>query len=63
VLVIFNGFAGTVDFKLPHTSAGPHWSILLDTNEPERAADSFGFGTSFAVPGRTYLLLVAGDGY
>jgi len=63
VLVIFNSFEDSVDFKLPQTSAGPHWSLLLDTNDPERATASFGFGAEFTVPGRSFLLFVAGDGY
>jgi glycogen operon protein len=63
VLVIFNSFEGKVDFKLPHSSAGPHWSLLLDTDDPERATASFGFGAEFSVPGRAYLLFVAGNGY
>jgi glycogen operon protein len=63
VLIIFNSFEGKVDFKLPSTSAGPHWSLLLDTDDPERAAASFGFGAEFTVPGRAYLLFVAGNGY
>ncbi len=63
VLIIFNSYEGGVGFKLPHTTAGPHWSLLLDTNDPERATASFGFDTSFAVPGRSFLLFVAGNGY
>ena len=27
VLIIMNSFEGAVDFKLPHTSAGPQWSL------------------------------------
>ncbi|MDW3458649.1 hypothetical protein NQ311_25795, partial [Escherichia coli] len=38
VLVILNSYEGEVDFKLPQTTAGPHWSLLLDTNVPEEAA-------------------------
>jgi glycogen operon protein len=62
VLVIMNSYEGEVDFKLPHTSAGPRWTRLLDTSEPEDASGTaFDFDSAYKVPGRSYLVFVAGD--
>ncbi len=62
VLIIMNSFEGEVDFRLPHTSAGPKWTRLLDTNDPEDASGAgFDFDSVYQVPGRSYLLFVAGE--
>jgi isoamylase len=63
VLVIMNSFEGEVDFKLPHTTAGPKWTRLLDTSDPEDASGAaFDFDGAYKVPGRSYLLFVASEG-
>jgi isoamylase len=62
VLIIMNSFEGEVDFKLPHTSAGPKWTRLLDTSEPEDASGAaFEFESVYKVPGRSFLVFVAGE--
>ena len=62
VLVIMNSADGEVDFKLPHTSAGPKWSLLLDTNSPDGSSGAaFAFDSIYKVPGRSFLLFVAGE--
>jgi glycogen operon protein len=62
VLIIMNSFEGEVDFKLPHTSAGPKWSLLLDTNNPDGSSGAdFAFDSVTKVPGRSFLLFVAGE--
>ncbi|HTC98534.1 MAG TPA: hypothetical protein VK734_12465, partial [Bradyrhizobium sp.] len=61
-LIIMNSYEGEVDFKLPHTSAGPRWGLLLDTNNPEDASGAtFDFDSVYKVPGRSFLLFVAGE--
>jgi isoamylase len=40
VLIIMNSSDGEVDFKLPHTTAGPQWTLLLDTNVADGATDT-----------------------
>ena len=50
------------DFKLPQTTAGPHWSLLLDTNAPEEAAGTqFAFESAYRTAGRSFVLLTAGE--
>jgi glycogen operon protein len=62
VLVILNSYEGEVDFKLPPTSAGRHWSLLLDTNAPEdEAGATLEFGSTCKVTGRSFVLLTAGE--
>ncbi len=62
VLVILNSYEGEVDFKLPPTTAGPHWSLLLDTNAPEQAAGAqFAFESTYKAAGRSFVLLTAGE--
>jgi len=61
VLIILNSYEGEVDFKLPRTTAGAKWSLLLDTGNPDGSAGAaFEFDTVYKVPGRTFLLFVAG---
>jgi glycogen operon protein len=62
VLIILNSFEGEVDFKLPHTSAGPCWSLLLDTNVGDGGSGArFEFDSIYKVPGRSFLLFVGGE--
>jgi isoamylase len=62
VLIIMNSYEGEVDFKLPRTSAGPRWSLLLDTHDPDEASNAaFEFDSVYKVPGRSLLLFVAGE--
>jgi isoamylase len=62
VLIILNSFEGVVDFKLPHTTAGPQWTLLLDTVFADGAsASSFAFGDIYKVAGRSFSLFVAAE--
>jgi glycogen operon protein len=62
VLIIMNSFEGEVDFKLPRTSAGPKWTLLLDTNVDDGAtATPFAFDGIYKVAGRSFALLTSAD--
>jgi isoamylase len=62
VLIIMNSYEGSsVDFKLPHTTAGPRWSLLLDTSVEGESNASFQFDRLYKVPARPFLLFVAGE--
>jgi glycogen operon protein len=62
ILIIINSYEGEVDFKLPHTSAGPKWALALDTGNPEDASGAtVEFESIFKVPGRSFLVFVAGE--
>ncbi|WOH82351.1 glycogen debranching protein GlgX [Bradyrhizobium sp. BEA-2-5] len=62
VLVILNSYQGEVDFKLPPTSAGAHWSLLLDTNAPEEPAGAqLAFDSAYKAAGRSFVLLTSGE--
>ena len=56
VLIIMNASEDEVDFKLPHTTAGPKWTLLLDTNFADGAsATPFAFDSIYKVGGRSFL--------
>ena len=62
MLIILNSYEGTVDFKLPPTSAGPRWSLLLDTSVSDGGSNAlFDFDSLYQVPARSFLLFVAGE--
>ena len=62
VLIIMNSADSEVDFKLPHTSAGPQWTLLLDTNIADGAsATPFAFDSSYKVAARSFALLTSAD--
>ncbi|MCA6124998.1 glycogen debranching protein GlgX [Bradyrhizobium sp. WSM 1704] len=62
VLVILNSYEGEIDFKLPTTTAGPHWALLVDTHAPEEpAGGTFAFESTYKVTGRSFVLLTAGE--
>jgi glycogen operon protein len=58
LLLLINGHAEPVRFKLPGAKAGPAWHVLLDTSsdqlEPTATARP---GASFALPARSVVLL------
>jgi glycogen operon protein len=62
VLIIMNSSDGEVDFKLPHTTAGPQWTLLLDTNVADGATDTpFAFDSVYKVAARSFALLSSED--
>jgi isoamylase len=62
LLIIMNSYEGSVDFRLPRTTAGPKWSLLLDTSVGEgELGSSFDFDNLYKVPGRSFLMFAAGE--
>jgi glycogen operon protein len=62
VLIIMNSADSEVDFKLPHTSAGPQWTLLLDTNVADGAsATPLAFDSIYKVAARSFALLTSAD--
>ena len=62
VLIIMNASEDEVDFKLPHTTAGPKWTLLLDTDFADGAsATPFAFDSTYKVGGRSFSLFVAAE--
>ena len=60
--IIMNSAVSEVDFKLPHTSAGPQWTLLLDTNVADGAsATPFAFDSVYKVAARSFALLTSAD--
>ncbi|HZR70290.1 MAG TPA: glycogen debranching protein GlgX [Burkholderiales bacterium] len=57
LLVVFNAWHDVVNFTLPEGTGGDGWSLLLDTNIPDKKqAPAFAFGHAYAVTGRSLLL-------
>ncbi len=57
LLLIVNAHHDVVNFHLPEVAQATDWTCLLDTNRPDlRGAESFAFGSSFTVTGRSLLL-------
>jgi isoamylase len=62
VLIVLNSYESEVAFRLPHTTAGTRWSLLLDTDTPDGSSGApFAFDSVYKVPGRTFLMFVGGD--
>jgi glycogen operon protein len=60
VLVVMNSYEDGVNFKLPHTSAGSKWLLLLDTNCADTAPDQrFDFECVHEVTGRSLQVFTA----
>jgi glycogen operon protein len=53
-----NSYDGPVDFKLPHTTAGPRWTLWLDTNAADVVSPDarFDFDSVYKVAGRSLVL-------
>ena len=59
LLLILNSYHDVVNFTLPDTAHAESWTCLLDTNQPLREErPSFKPGDTYAVTGRSLLLLV-----
>jgi isoamylase len=57
LLLVFNAHHDVVKFTLPQTAGGDEWSIVLDSNLPDREeAPMFKTGDSYEVTGRSLLL-------
>jgi len=57
LLIVFNAHHENVDFILPECEGGREWSLLLDTNVPEKQTESvFKVGSPYVVTGRSLVL-------
>jgi glycogen operon protein len=57
VLVILNGYHDLVVFTLPEAPGGKFWTLLIDTNAPEREDEPvFEAGHAYQVTGRSLVL-------
>ena len=58
LLWILNAHHDVVVFTLPPCAGGRHWCFILDTNTPDAdAGEVFGIGDTYAVTGRSTVLL------
>ncbi|WP_395664337.1 glycogen debranching protein GlgX [Methylocella sp.] len=62
ILMIFNAWSDVVEFVLPSQGgADQHWTLMIDTNLPtadlEKEDKTFRFGQTYAVTGRSFLML------
>jgi isoamylase len=60
MLIIINEHGGVVPFKLPESPGGEHWTLLIDTNDPnnKRQAKTFQIGEIYDVIPRSLRLFV-----
>jgi len=58
ILIIFNSYHDVVKFTLPGSTDEAHWTLLIDTNQPDKDADhhTFATGDEYAVTGRSLLM-------
>ncbi len=58
LLAIFNSHSGAVDFTLPEVNGGKNWERVLDTSEPEMAADAAAYKdkSSYSIPARSLVV-------
>jgi glycogen operon protein len=60
LLLVINGHHDLVNFIMPASTAGEAWTLLIDTNEPDKDAGVVkNTGEQYGVTGRSLLLLVA----
>jgi glycogen operon protein len=59
LLMIVNGHPDVIAFALPQSPGGAGWEVLIDTNAADQTErQRFSFGHSYAVAGRSLLLLL-----
>jgi glycogen operon protein len=57
LLLVINGHSDLVKFILPEAAHGSSWSLLVDTNDPEKIMEgAFKPGDEYGVTGRSLLL-------
>jgi isoamylase len=62
LLIVFNGIHDPIEFTLPECAGASEWTVLIDTNVPDRSdAPTFPFGSQYLVTGRSLLLFVLQD--
>ncbi|MBV8852155.1 MAG: glycogen debranching protein GlgX [Sinobacteraceae bacterium] len=62
MLLVLNGHHDLVKFTLPHYVTGTKWTLLIDTNVPERGeTEVFANGESYDVTARSLLLFSLSD--
>jgi glycogen operon protein len=58
LLLVINEYHDLVNFIMPASSAGDIWTLLIDTNEPDKAEGvTKKTGEEYGVTGRSLLLL------
>jgi len=57
MLLVMNAHHDVVKFIFPEWSGGHEWSLLIDTNLPEKEGERFSTGETYEVTGRSLLLL------
>jgi len=57
LLMLLNAHHEAIPFTLPETKAGHHWELLLDSANPEAAADKYHPWEPFALQGRSLVVL------
>jgi isoamylase len=62
LLLILNSHSDVVEFNLPEYSAGGHWVLLIDTNQPDADEGAFKPKQKYGVTGRSLLLFVLDSG-
>lgn len=62
LLLILNGHSDVVEFNLPEYSAGGHWVLLIDTNQPDADEGAFKSKQKYGVTARSMLLFVLDSG-
>ena len=55
---MLNSHSVVVEFTLPRYADGGHWSLLIDTNRPDRDRALFESKQKYAVTARSLLLFV-----
>ena len=58
LLMVLNSHGDIVEFTLPQYSNAGHWSLLVDTNQPDAERAIFESKQKYAVTARSLLLFV-----
>jgi isoamylase len=62
LLLILNSHSDVVEFNLPEYSAGGHWVLLIDADQPDVDQGAFKPKQKYGVTARSLLLLVLDSG-
>jgi isoamylase len=58
LLLVLNSHSDVVEFTLPKYSGGGHWSLLIDTNQPDAEPAAFEAKQKYGVTAQSLLLFV-----
>ena len=59
LLLIINVHHDLVNFVMPASTAGEEWTLLIDTNEPDKEGVKKKIGEEYGITARSLLLLAA----